>query len=278
MSGKDKTMSQPNPNILRGGRSGYSMVELLVAITITLIIMGGVYGVMIHNQLIYETETNVADMQQNARIAFDLMSREIRMAGADPAGRAFSGADEPVELGLANEVHIKMDRPRDFWNAAKTPNTPDGALNVVDGYNCASVAVCACSTVGTDAKTDGDNENEFGDGCLNDPGEDVTYRLEGTTLYRILFLGLGPTKETKQPLAENIKALTFTYFEYVQGTGMVPITLEGTPPSVPDPSVIKKINLRILTETEKLVRSRPVPEKREFTAETDILLRNRDTS
>ena len=93
----------------------------------------------------------------------------------------------------------------------------------------------------------------------------------------ILFPGQG--NEASQPLADNIKSMVFTYYEYLPGTGMVEIELEGDPPAVPDTSLIKKIRVTLVSETEELVdRSEKPTKKKEFQTESDIFLRNREVS
>jgi type IV pilus assembly protein PilW len=70
---------------------GYSLVELLVAMAITLVVMAGVYKVYVTQQDSYLLQEQVAEMQQNARTAKYIMTREIRMAGYNPTGLATTG-------------------------------------------------------------------------------------------------------------------------------------------------------------------------------------------
>lgn len=58
-----------------------TLVEVMVAMTIGLILLGGVVTVMSSNQNIYRVNEAVTRMQENARYAFQLLSRDIRMAG-----------------------------------------------------------------------------------------------------------------------------------------------------------------------------------------------------
>ena len=67
---------------------GYTLVELLVAMAITLVVMAGVYKVYVSQQDSYLLQEQVAELQQNARTAKYIMTREIRMAGYDPFGTA----------------------------------------------------------------------------------------------------------------------------------------------------------------------------------------------
>lgn len=69
-------------------QSGYSLIELLIAIAVGSVILTLVVGFLYSQQQIHVTHNAVVDMQQGARTALTLMTREIRMAGYDPTGSA----------------------------------------------------------------------------------------------------------------------------------------------------------------------------------------------
>jgi prepilin-type N-terminal cleavage/methylation domain-containing protein len=60
---------------------GVTLIELLVALVISAILIAGIYRTFIYQQKTYATQEQVADMQQNVRVAINRMMREIRMAG-----------------------------------------------------------------------------------------------------------------------------------------------------------------------------------------------------
>jgi len=60
-----------------------TLVEFLVAMTMGVIILGGMLTLLGQSKRISVGQSYVAEMQQNARIALDLMTREILMAGYD---------------------------------------------------------------------------------------------------------------------------------------------------------------------------------------------------
>lgn len=60
---------------------GVTLIELLIAMLISAILIAGIYRTFIHQQKTYATQEQVADMQQNVRVAINRMMREIRMAG-----------------------------------------------------------------------------------------------------------------------------------------------------------------------------------------------------
>jgi len=67
-------------------RSGFSLVELLVAMAITGVVMAAVFKIYTTQQDSYVLQEQIAEMQQNGRTAKYVMTREIRMVGYDPTG------------------------------------------------------------------------------------------------------------------------------------------------------------------------------------------------
>jgi prepilin-type N-terminal cleavage/methylation domain-containing protein len=80
-------------------QNGFSLVELMVAMTVTLIVSGAIYGLLASGSNAFRREPEVADRQQNIRIAMDLISRDVFNAGA--ALPAFSQVFTRVDLGGA---------------------------------------------------------------------------------------------------------------------------------------------------------------------------------
>jgi type IV pilus assembly protein PilW len=71
--------------------SGFTLVELLIAMTIGLIILAALSSTFLMQSKIYDVQEQIVEMVQTARAAMDMMSREIRMAGYDPTGAGFDG-------------------------------------------------------------------------------------------------------------------------------------------------------------------------------------------
>ena len=81
--------------------AGFSLVELLVAMLVTMVISGAVFTLLNAGQGAFRREPELTDRQQNIRMAMDLIQRDIAVAGAgmDPFEQAFSRADGPNETG-----------------------------------------------------------------------------------------------------------------------------------------------------------------------------------
>ncbi|WP_109126183.1 prepilin-type N-terminal cleavage/methylation domain-containing protein [Dyella sp. C11] len=65
---------------------GFTLIELMVAMLLGTIVMAGVISVFMTNQKVYRTNRGLSDVQANARMAFELMSRDIRTAGLTGCG------------------------------------------------------------------------------------------------------------------------------------------------------------------------------------------------
>jgi prepilin-type N-terminal cleavage/methylation domain-containing protein len=60
---------------------GFSLIELLIAIVITLIVTGSIYGLLAQGQNAFRREPEISDRQQQIRLAMDLIQRDITTAG-----------------------------------------------------------------------------------------------------------------------------------------------------------------------------------------------------
>jgi type IV pilus assembly protein PilW len=69
------------PNRTGFREQGVTILELVVAMVVSLLAMGGVYKIYHANSLTYRTQEALARLQENGRLALDLLSRDIRMTG-----------------------------------------------------------------------------------------------------------------------------------------------------------------------------------------------------
>ena len=61
--------------------SGFTLIELMVALLLGLIVIAGVISVFLANQQVYRTNQAIGDVQDGSRIAFEMMAHDIRGAG-----------------------------------------------------------------------------------------------------------------------------------------------------------------------------------------------------
>lgn len=156
---------------------GFTLIELLVAMAICGIVLAGISMAYRSQQKSALVQDQVCAMQQNLRASMQLMEREIRMAGYDPAGSAGAG----IQTANAASIRITLD-------------IHDGTDNDADGI------------------VDELDEAGNGDGDTNDINEDITYlRLDpdGDGVFDLF--RRDATVAGDQPIAENIDALNFVY-------------------------------------------------------------------
>ena len=99
---------------------GFTMVELLVAMAVSLLAIGAIYSTFLNQFKSYQVQEEVAAMQQNIRAAMFHLQREIRMAGCDPTGLAGAGITAASETSISFTEDVRGD---------SAGSDPDGALD-----------------------------------------------------------------------------------------------------------------------------------------------------
>lgn len=84
--------------VTTSNKDGFTLIELLVAMLISGILMIAIYTAFQSNLRSYLTQKRVVDMQQNIRVSFFYITKDIMMAGYDPgddkAGAGFTNAQQ----------------------------------------------------------------------------------------------------------------------------------------------------------------------------------------
>jgi len=65
---------------------GLALVELMISLVLGLVIIGAVTGVMLSNMQGFRTTRGLSQVQDAARVGFELLARDIRQAGNVPCG------------------------------------------------------------------------------------------------------------------------------------------------------------------------------------------------
>ena len=71
---------------VRPRQRGLTLVELMISLVLGLIVTGGAISMFIANREVNRATENLSRMQENSRIAFELMVRSLREAGGTPCG------------------------------------------------------------------------------------------------------------------------------------------------------------------------------------------------
>jgi prepilin-type N-terminal cleavage/methylation domain-containing protein len=95
----------------RSGQSGFSLIELTVAMVVTLIVTGAIYGLLAGGQSAFRREPELSDRQQNIRVAMDVIMKDIASAGAGHPGGAglHRGLDSSTGAPLARNLNRSPD-------------------------------------------------------------------------------------------------------------------------------------------------------------------------
>lgn len=81
---------------------GLSLIELMISMVLGLLVVGGAIGVFVSSQQTYRATESLARVQENARVAFELMARDVREAAGNPCA---------ANLPTANV----LNNPGAFW-------------------------------------------------------------------------------------------------------------------------------------------------------------------
>jgi len=74
-----------------GNVNGFTLTELIVAMGIGMVVMAAVTTTFMAQARFYNAQEQINAMQQNARGALDVITRELKMAGYKPNGGTFEG-------------------------------------------------------------------------------------------------------------------------------------------------------------------------------------------
>ena len=93
----------------RGSEPGFSLPELMIAMMVFTLILGAVVSLLVKSQKIFRTEQGVSEMDQNARLMIDFLTRDIQQSkenalGLGPNFRSIYSYNGPE--GKTDEVTI----------------------------------------------------------------------------------------------------------------------------------------------------------------------------
>jgi prepilin-type N-terminal cleavage/methylation domain-containing protein len=184
---------------------GFTLAELMVSLTLMLIVLLGAYQFMVSSARLYKSEDETLAMDQQARVAIDVIVRALRQSGSDPMQSAFDASvTDSLAIPVAKRyaVRILADLPQDTMDDDGNPEPDGDTFDIHDDGDGVW----------------GDDENENGDGMVlptnADPDEDVTFLLSPCdsslqptgsgpwTLIKRVRDGSGGF--TDQPLASNL--------------------------------------------------------------------------
>jgi prepilin-type N-terminal cleavage/methylation domain-containing protein len=221
-------------NRSRSGQAGMSMIEVLVALTILVVAFVIALSLYDAARKSFKKGENATEQQQAVRIAFDKLNADLRMAGYNynPDGD-MNRPDEQIEAAYDTAVTIRADFDAEDTDRNTTPETAlatGGAFTTVSTGNDEIVTYVL-------AKPDGSSPDTltfYAD--LNSPRNGAVQRVDiphvalvqdnpPYTLYRVT-LSNTDGSPVKTPLVENVRSMTFKYFDQngVQTNGTFDLT------------------------------------------------------
>ena len=211
------------------GQRGMSLIEVLVATAILSLAIVVALTVYDASRKAFSKGENATEQQESVRIAFDLMTSQIRMLGLNvfPDGDT-SRPDEQLEGALDHAMIFRADFDRLDAAASSTPEATlaGGAFRSVTTGNDEIVAYVLSKPDGTGPDTitfEADVKESVRDGDV-EPVSIGNVVLQPTsppyTLYRVTLNNDratygSPAFLVRTPIVENVRDLTFTYY----GTG-----------------------------------------------------------
>lgn len=230
---------------------GFSLVESLIALVLMLVVTGAVFGLVNPGGQISQAQPEAMDMQQRARVATDMLSRDLFMAGAGlytgPQTGALTSYFAPIiprKMGLVTPDPYTVVRS-DAITIQYVPNTysqttisdpmplPSAELKVEDMPNCpAGEELCGFKEGMTLLIFDDEGHFDFftvtnvqdAAGHLQHRQQDLSYAYDAgakvtqADTHTYYFDQVTRTLRhydgylTDVPVVENVVGLTFTYF------------------------------------------------------------------
>lgn len=106
-------------------KKGFTAVELLISLAIMSMTLGSIYSLYMSFIRTCTKESVKIKLQQNVRSSLDMMIRDIRLAGLDPAGTGEFGITEVTPQRIKFTADRDMDGELDIPNAADGIDLPD---------------------------------------------------------------------------------------------------------------------------------------------------------
>jgi len=148
------------------GQRGFTLAELLVASTITMLVLGGAVALTSQVQIGYRRQVEDSAAEQEGRYALDWVSRLLRSAGNNPysisstiVGECPPGPDPPPSALIGIIFDPNGDTINNDVRIQTDSNPPDGVLggNTAAGCNQPNEDVTVSFDQGTNSITFRDN-------------------------------------------------------------------------------------------------------------------------
>lgn len=265
---------EKTPDLLQ---RGFSLIEMLVVVLLTAIVMIAIYDIFDTNLKIFKVQQEITTMDLRVRSGMEQMVTAVRTGGSNNLNWVKLVGQNPfIKTAESNRIRVVEDLPNDAWRDSGAPGVTTCAGTPADGDT-----FDRCDEDGN-SNYAGDNEDENGDGYINDPYEDVTFSLSGTDLIRTQYADatycpngeaicigcdtLADPTPTVDVIATNIEGLTFEYF--------INTSTLLTPPVTSDTDLLNIRMVRITLDARTESIDRPGQQPHRIQLKSDVYLRN----
>jgi type IV pilus assembly protein PilW len=153
-------------------QQGFSLIEIMIALVIGIVLLGGAVNIFISNNSVYRLESELSRMQESGRFLIEVMSKEIRMSGF--SGCSSRGAldinvlaSTPPPVAFASDISVNgfNDDGTNTWNPVLNGNAivplydigGDATKDLVSGTDVINIQRAdSCSASLTTRTTTGD--------------------------------------------------------------------------------------------------------------------------
>ena len=164
---------------------GFTLVELMVALTLGLIVSMTIYKAFISFASVARGQEQKIERTQNMRVGITYLAREVRLAGYVGSFRNLD-----LEAGIISAEKDSLRITRDLTGGEDDALDNDG-----------------------DGEIDEADEAAFGDGDLEDNYEDVIFTLAGPNSNGSFDLQQVDLNGASDTIIENVDALNFVYLD-----------------------------------------------------------------
>jgi prepilin-type N-terminal cleavage/methylation domain-containing protein len=92
------------------GRSGVTLIEMLITLTLLAVVMGTITGMVTRTQRDYTRQREVIRLQENLRSAELVVTRLLRTASVDPFDQNVGTVDfDPMGHGIFDNIRVRSD-------------------------------------------------------------------------------------------------------------------------------------------------------------------------
>lgn len=121
---------------------GVTLVELLIGVSLGIVIVGAIVSTFVANKQSYRATEGLSRVQENARLVFELLTRDLRAARSSPCGTPISsniGGSTFTAFGIVNQLANKSNANAWWakWEGSNSSNT--SSSNEIRGYDAGVV-------------------------------------------------------------------------------------------------------------------------------------------